>query len=628
MASILLFLLLSGLQIASGAIMNVSTTGDDTGNCRDRPCRTISRAADIAVPGDIIQVGPGLYPERVVVTRSGSAGSPITFRGYSNGGTCPSTVLRDTNSRGARPAPTVTNWGFFLKSDYVTVECFRIIARPSGSPATSGDTFGGFSIFTGKHDLTMNDNVIDASATPGDPSVGIQFGYLANAMPYNISASRNYVKAAGYGFTIYCASNCTFTNNEVDGLKTTPAGGADLDYSRIFGSGITMRRNYYHGNAVADCNGCHIDCFQTWNIGNKNEFAQNILLDGNACFNAHQGIIVRDTTSGTQGTYVSHYNWTVTNNVFAFGPVGSGMAWCALFEHAGNVQFRHNLCYMAGQVGYMNGTSGVHQYNIHHSSTPYNSSGSRTSAPASITAGQNIIYTPGKSFSASDYASDQVNVDPMFVDINSLDFRLAEKSPGWNTAINSTVAIDKVGVSRPQGSAPDIGPFEKIEARYRTFQISKGSDAPNHSNRVDGDTGKDEEPVAVDDDGVVDDSKTLSWEFGKGSMSVYDSQIRFVKRSCTISSVSVKANDPTSLRLVAERSDDPVSGEWETLSSGAFGLIDALGYGDTALSDWKVGIPADSAIRLRLLPSENSTMTASTDGEGLQTHVRAYLRCD
>ena len=44
------------------------------------PVRTIQRAADLAQPGDVISVAPGVYRERVAPPRGGKPDRPIVFR--------------------------------------------------------------------------------------------------------------------------------------------------------------------------------------------------------------------------------------------------------------------------------------------------------------------------------------------------------------------------------------------------------------------------------------------------------------------------------------------------------------------------------------------------------------------
>ena len=76
----LILLLLIPLR-ASAATYYVSTTGNDTtGNgSNGTPWRTIQKAASTVGQGDLVNVLPGMYQERVVFTNAGSAGNVITF---------------------------------------------------------------------------------------------------------------------------------------------------------------------------------------------------------------------------------------------------------------------------------------------------------------------------------------------------------------------------------------------------------------------------------------------------------------------------------------------------------------------------------------------------------------------
>ena len=60
----------------------VATTGEDVApGTADKPFRTISRAAEVAMPGDTILVRAGVYRELVTPPRAGEPGKPITYRG-------------------------------------------------------------------------------------------------------------------------------------------------------------------------------------------------------------------------------------------------------------------------------------------------------------------------------------------------------------------------------------------------------------------------------------------------------------------------------------------------------------------------------------------------------------------
>ena len=78
----------------------------------DQPFCTISAAASKVVAGQTVQVASGTYPERVVVSSSGTSGAPIVF--------------------GAAPGASVTvsgqaNGFYFSSKSWVTVQGFNVI---------------------------------------------------------------------------------------------------------------------------------------------------------------------------------------------------------------------------------------------------------------------------------------------------------------------------------------------------------------------------------------------------------------------------------------------------------------------------------------------------------------------
>ncbi len=56
---------------------NVKVTGDGSAQ---NPFKTINEAAKIALPGDIVEVAPGIYRENVVPQNAGEEGKPVTYR--------------------------------------------------------------------------------------------------------------------------------------------------------------------------------------------------------------------------------------------------------------------------------------------------------------------------------------------------------------------------------------------------------------------------------------------------------------------------------------------------------------------------------------------------------------------
>ena len=76
----------------------------------------------------------------------------------------------------------------------------------------------------------------------------------------------------------------------------------------------------------------------------------------------------------------------------------------------------------------------------------------------------NIAFDNSADFAANTAVTTADNLfgtDPLFVSAASGDFQLQAGSPAIDRgATISVVTMDRVGVSRPQGAAPDIGAYE------------------------------------------------------------------------------------------------------------------------------------------------------------------------
>jgi hypothetical protein len=77
--------------------------------------------------------------------------------------------------------------------------------------------------------------------------------------------------------------------------------------------------------------------------------------------------------------------------------------------------------------------------------------------PSVLNAGNNLWFNAG---TAPAWDVHSVNADPLFVHVSTKDFHLQPGSPAIDTGINTGVASDYEGVSRPQGRAFDIGAYE------------------------------------------------------------------------------------------------------------------------------------------------------------------------
>lgn len=437
---LVLVLTAAAFSLTGGEVLHVSTNGSDSSSrCTESaPCRTIARAALLVRPGDTVRVAPGEYNERVTIKQSGREGNWITFEGHPGTG-CPGVEVRDINSRGARPTPQVKMQGFVVDADHIKIDCFEI--TDTGS---AGVNIAKSRAFIAIEELYVHDG----------PSAAVDMARVElSQMPRNVTIARNYVTRTSYGFLIFCQDNCVLEYNEVE--RNVTSAGADLDYTRFFGEGVTLRRNYFHGNSVKDCTGCHIDCFQTWDIGkNVWEVARRIVIDGNVCFNAHQGIIARSTVSGP---IEKIRDWTVVNNIFRYGPNGSSMAFCALFEHVDGILFAHNLC-GGPLVAYRRGSEGRHVNNIHYLAglKPYS-----VESGSVIIGERNALYNVGQAY--RDFVRDVVAQDPLLINPSDDDYRLQTNSPLIDMGVDLNLQEDHSGNPRFSGRAPDIGPYEVFQ---------------------------------------------------------------------------------------------------------------------------------------------------------------------
>ena len=76
----LILLLLAG--ILSAKEIHVSKLGNDSNNgSAASPYKTVTKAANVAVAGDVVIIHAGTYEELLSPVNSGTAGNPITFKG-------------------------------------------------------------------------------------------------------------------------------------------------------------------------------------------------------------------------------------------------------------------------------------------------------------------------------------------------------------------------------------------------------------------------------------------------------------------------------------------------------------------------------------------------------------------
>ncbi len=436
----------------------LAINGDDANPCTGAaPCRSMRRAEDLAEPGDIVEVGAGTYNGAIKLTKSGTADRRITYRGHQ--GVCRSSVNSDLHAPRTRPNPVAITDGWIVEASHIVIDCFRIRPKAVGNGVSITGAGTGSSAPIHRSYIDVVNNYVEYAGV--DCGTGISL-VSSSAQAYastQIYVANNFVTGCAYGISVR-ATNSTIQDNELYRLRAWDGAG-DMDYMRLFGRDLTIRGNYLHGNRVSDCNGegCHIDCFQTFNLNGADwAYLQDVTIDRNTCFNAHQGILMQDVSRGNPGPPSgSHSNITVTNNVIGFGPLdASAMTWCMLFNSVTNVATFHNTC-LSGQVRYRAGTTAVHRNNLHSVETK---SPAGDDGTGSVTITNNLFYNPSHAYSAGDWPGNIVNINPLFVDAANHDYRLSAASPAIKAgAMLGVVLVDRNAQPRPI-LAPDIGAYQ------------------------------------------------------------------------------------------------------------------------------------------------------------------------
>lgn len=444
MKNMLLFLF-AFLCVASptqAATYSVAKTGKDTNpGTATAPWLTIQKAANVMAPGDTVLVSAGTYAERVLVSRSGTAGFPVTFQAQG----------------------LVAMKGFRILANYIHVDGFDISFTTPGWSSGPGVYVKGKTVEVSNnamHDLPFYGIFYDA--VPED-SPDTSDGYIhGNVIIRAVEAGMRIM-----GTNHLIEANDISHSREFQPGVTKYVSGDDADGIRFFGNGHVFRHNYIHdiystdpGNLTRPASKApHIDALQTWGP------AYNIL------FEANYFSIPED---GMQGSMISlQYapvrDLTFINNIFVNGSAGygPGLNFYSGSGHIMNVLIANNDFIRPNGVGTycIRLQPGIQTvtvqnniaYNCGRSGYPYIA----VEQPVpSIVIGYNDVYrTDGIPPPGSPYPNDLWMVDPNFVGMT--DYHLQLNSPLIDAGIAvSGVSVDYDSVPRPQGAAYDIGAFE------------------------------------------------------------------------------------------------------------------------------------------------------------------------
>lgn len=403
----------------------VSLSGSDAadGASWGAALRTIARCILLSSAGDTCEIEPGAYAVDVLINKSGAPGAYITLRNASATG-------------------QVTVSKLSITGDYARVEGFTVI----GVGANRGIEVDG------DYGEVLKTHV--RSVAGGAP----------NAIGIEIEGSSNVIRQSSvrdfcYGMIVSGANNLVEANEAT--LLGKTGGCGDVDYSRFFGSGHTFRANRFYGIDFADAVGAHIDCFQTFDTNGGHVY--DIVIEGNACSDASQGVIMQAISYGLSSGV------TIRNNVFT-----RLSAWCANNHDVANVKFFNNTCDTDGSLHglWCRGSRGTASCEFKNNivvgeGTFYGVFEAATLIDGTVSAPgkNNLLYRAGTTITGFD--NDIKNLDPLLASPAAGDYRIKLGSPAINAGV--TIAgwsspTDKAGVARPVGAAWDIGAYESTGA--------------------------------------------------------------------------------------------------------------------------------------------------------------------
>ena len=448
---------------------------DGTGNFT-----TIQSAVNACQAGDTIMVYEGLFPERVKWPsgKNGTSTSRITVAAQ---------VPRQT-----------TCYGFTLDSggDFVTLDGFVITTNTDHGIEQSG-------VWTDRDAVTVEGcYFFECKGAAVDVT-----GFPPDYAPDHVIIKNNDAFKCSAGYWLGATSSLIEGNTSERLIAWRnngyPNAKGDCDHIRVEGDNNVIRGNRLFGSIQAEIGTSHLDCLQSFaDYGNH---ARNLIFEGNYCASVHEGMMLEAAGD-------SHDGMIIRNNIFndiwsmaidVNGPRGvliynNTFANCVI--HAVGVSDNNVVDFGSADV-----RNNIF-YNI------YNPSGYWAETGCSVTGGNNLAYKTGVTLKSSLYSStDIINVDPLFVDAPNLDFRLMPGSPAIDAGATLNIAVDKLGVARPQGAGFDIGCYEGVPAHVGTNPCALFSLSPCNGF----------EPLNVEFNGTfsIPNSapiQSYAWNFGDG----------------------------------------------------------------------------------------------------------------
>ena len=404
------------VSAATGRVYYVAFNGDNNSPGTEAlPWRTINHAVYKMVAGETVLVKSGTYAESVYITRSGSAGKPITFKAYL--GAKPKIEIQQKQLEGI----------LIQGASYINIEGFEVAyTAPSAEVAKGEQTDNGIDI-SNAGQMLPHHIVIKNNNVHGFPGGGI-FTVLADYVTFE-------------GNTVW--ENALWSKWGNSGISMYQ----NVDFDQKAGNHMIIRGNVVYKNenklpsfaigstTITDGNCIIIDDLRHTQkfLDNKTPYPaykSNTLIENNICYdNGARGIHVYSSDN-----VLVRHNTLYKNQRTASINDGELSAY-----DASNVRFANNIVYAATGKranGVVNASDVIFERNLYFNTTEI----------------------PNKA--VNDIYGDSLFVNASLNPVNA-NFNLRAGSPAVDAAlIGQSPSTDITGKARPLGKAADIGAYE------------------------------------------------------------------------------------------------------------------------------------------------------------------------
>jgi hypothetical protein len=436
---------------AAGNVYYVAKNGSNSNpGTEAQPWLTIQKAASTLVAGDTVYVKAGTYYEQVIPARSGSAGSPITYKNYGT-----DKVIIDGS-------------GLSISNDSQGV--FQIAGTPSGaSTALNYITVDGFTICN-----TYSSGVVIYGETH---YITLKNLTIYNARWCGILVTYNYR---------YSTGKCT--DIVIDGCEiyNTNSGNGDESISLVGMSNFEVKNCKVHdvptiaidmkvGTTNGSVHGCEVyNAGSGIYIDSSEGVADSVSIYNNLCHDIqNSGIeIGAERSPSAPITNLRIYNNIIYSDAtgIALESYNGGPSNCS-FSIVNNTIYQmygHGSRNIVLKNPYTKYSSGVIRNNIlvglYSDQTlleyaDYNDS-TKTDPAGHVIIDNNLFYDAAGYSNVIKYGTNSIKANPLLVSPTS-NFSIASGSPAIDAGSSSNApSFDYASASRPQGSGYDIGAYE------------------------------------------------------------------------------------------------------------------------------------------------------------------------